>query len=81
MRLATVDATRQARDGVPVREQRREHRDERRRDGTGGHQLVDEVRDAERREVGVEVGVLAEDVADDHQPDPAQQPRGQECGS
>ena len=67
--------------GAPWRavgDERREDRDERRTDGARGHQLVDEVRDPERREVRVELAVRQGTVPNDHEPQPAQQPRGQE---
>ena len=74
----TVEATRQARSCSPEWQQAGEHRDERRGDGARGDQLEDEVRDAERGEVGVELGAGAEQVADDDEAHPAEDARGQE---
>ena len=73
----TVETTRQARCSFAVVNRRRDDRDERRRQRPGGDQLEDQVRDAERGEERVELG-RPEGVADDDDPDLAEDPRDEE---
>ena len=59
------------------REQARDDRDERRRERTGGDQLEDQVRDAERGKERVELG-RSERAGDDDDADVAEDPRDEE---
>ena len=78
MRLRTVEATRQARSRSPwaTRPESTGMSDE--RDGARRDQLEDEVRDAEGRVVGVEVGAGPVEVAEHDDAQPSQGARGEE---
>ena len=63
---------------LPVGRQASQHRHQGRGDGTGRHQLEDEVGDAEGRVVGVQLRGRAVQVAEHDDAQPAQHARGQE---
>ncbi len=73
----TVDTTRQARCCSAVVNRPDDDRDERRRERTGGDELEDQVRDAERGEERVELG-RSERAGDDDDADVAEDPRDEE---
>ena len=59
-------------------EQTGKDRDHRRAQGTGGHELENRIRDAERREIGVQLGTGTKLVGDDDDADVAQDARREE---